>query len=78
MMTGLLIVGRPSRCRGKPLGLKPRYAPDTPPHLNGCHTCELEVSPETGSVASIDYAIVETLKKFDDHHFELPAPSEKT
>ena len=36
-----------------------RYEPENPTFPNGCHTCEVEIDPDTGKVEIIAYAMVQ-------------------
>ncbi|MSP89661.1 MAG: xanthine dehydrogenase family protein molybdopterin-binding subunit [Alphaproteobacteria bacterium] len=35
------------------------FAPDSPTYPNGCHVCEVEIDPETGTIAILNYVVVD-------------------
>ena len=41
------------------LGATTRYAPDAATYPNGCHVCEVEIDPETGQAAIVNYRAVD-------------------
>ena len=51
------------------------YSPDAITYPNGCHVCEVEVDPETGTIALVGYTVVDDVGTVDQPaHAQGPDP----
>ncbi|HZB89921.1 MAG TPA: molybdopterin cofactor-binding domain-containing protein, partial [Stellaceae bacterium] len=48
-----------ARAAPEPLAGEAEFAPEVATFPNGCHICELELDPETGSIALLRYTVVD-------------------